>query len=140
MFAFGCDPSSDKYKVVAMALTELLQSEKTEIKVYDMGDSCWRNLEGFPDLRSLPKVCGVYMGGTLNWVLIKAKIAATFEIVIISVDLQKETCRSLCLPDDLWAVDINIGVFRDSQCVWQDYNNTHIGLLREFGDDRSWIQ
>ena len=66
MFVFGCDPSSDKYKVVAMALTELLQSEKNEIKVYDMGDSCWRNLEGFPDLWSLPKVRGVYLGGACS--------------------------------------------------------------------------
>ena len=38
-------------------------------------------------------------------------------------------------------VDTNIGVFRDSLCVWQD-SNTHLGLwqMRKFGDDKSWIQ
>ncbi|KAL2946177.1 hypothetical protein AAZX31_U006700 [Glycine max] len=36
------------------------------------------------------------------------------EIIIISVDLEKETCRSLFLPDDFCFVDTNIGVFRDS--------------------------
>eukprot|EP00256_Glycine_max_P048908 XP_006603439.1 F-box/kelch-repeat protein At3g23880 [Glycine max] len=41
MFGFGYDPSSDKYKVVAIALTmlSLNVSEKTEMKVYGAGDS-----------------------------------------------------------------------------------------------------
>ena len=63
------------------------------------------------------------------------------EIVIISVHLEKETCRSLFHPDDFCFFDTNIGVFRDSLCVWQD-SNTHLGLwqMRKFGDDKSWIQ
>ncbi|RZB41246.1 F-box/kelch-repeat protein, partial [Glycine soja] len=121
MFGFGYDPSSDKYKVVAIALTMLSLdvSEKTEMKVYGEGDSSWRNLKGFPVLWTLPKVGGVYLSGTLNW----------------------ETCISLFLPDDFCFFDTNIGVFRDSLCVWQD-SNTHIGLwqMRKFGDDKSWIQ
>ena len=44
MFGFGYDPSSEKYKVVAIALTMLSLdvSEKTEMKVYGAGDSCWK--------------------------------------------------------------------------------------------------
>ncbi|RZB52370.1 F-box/kelch-repeat protein [Glycine soja] len=143
MFGFGYDPSSDKYKVVAIALTMLSLdvSEKTEMKVYDTGDSSWRNLKGFPVLWTLPKVGGVYLSGTLNWVVIKGKETIHSEIVIISVDLEKETCRSLFLPDDFCFFDTNIGVFRDLLCVWQD-SNTHLGLwqMRKFGDDKSWIQ
>ncbi|KAL5165928.1 F-box/kelch-repeat protein [Glycine soja] len=143
MFGFGYDPSSDKYKVVAIALTMLSLdvSEKTEMKVYGAGDSSWRNLKGFPVLWTLPKVGGVYLSGTLNWVVIKGKETIHSEIVIIFVDLEKKTCRSLFLPDDFWFFDTNIGVFRDSLCVWQD-SNTHLGLwqMRKFGDDKSWIQ
>uniref|UniRef100_A0A0R0F0L9 F-box domain-containing protein n=1 Tax=Glycine max TaxID=3847 RepID=A0A0R0F0L9_SOYBN len=143
MFGFGYDPSSDKYKVVAIALTMLSLdvSEKTEMKVYGTGDSSWRNLKGFPVLWTLPKVGGVYLTGTLNWVVIKGKETIHSEIVIISVDLEKETCRSLFLPDDFCFFDTNIGVFRHSLCVWQD-SNTHLGLwqMRKFGDDKSWIQ
>ncbi|RZB41109.1 ATP-dependent zinc metalloprotease FTSH, chloroplastic [Glycine soja] len=143
MFGFGYDPSSDKYKVVAIALTMLSLdvSEKTEMKVHGAGDTSWRNLKGFPVLWTLPKVGGVYLSGTLNWVFIKGKETIHSEIVIISIDLEKETCRSLFLPDDFCFVDTNIGVFRDSLCVWQD-SNTHLGLwqMRKFGDDKSWIQ
>ncbi|XP_006603469.3 F-box/kelch-repeat protein At3g23880 [Glycine max] len=143
MFGFGYDPSSDKYKVVAIALTMLSLDvfEKTEMKVYGAGDSSWRNLKGFPVLWTLPKVDGVYLSGTLNWVVIKGKETIHSEIVIIYVDLEKETCRSLFLPDDFCFFDTNIGVFRDSLCVWQD-SNTHLGLwqMRKFGDDKSWIQ
>ncbi|XP_028223227.1 F-box/kelch-repeat protein At3g23880-like [Glycine soja] len=143
MFVFGYDPSSDKYKVVAIALTMLSLdvSEKTEMKVHGAGDSSWRNLKGFPVLGTLPKVGGVYLSGTLNWVVIKGKEIIHSEIVIISVHLEKETCISLFLPDDFCFVDTNIGVFRDSLCVWQD-SNTHLGLwqMRKFGDDKSRIQ
>ena len=88
-----------------------------------------------------PKVGGVYLSGTLNWVVIKGKEIIHSEIVIISVHLEKETCISLFLPDDFCFVDTNIGVFRDSLCVWQD-SNTHLGLwqMRKFGDDKSRIQ
>ncbi|KAG4377591.1 hypothetical protein AAZX31_U007800 [Glycine max] len=143
MFGFGYDPSSDKYKVVAIALTMLSLdvSEKTEMKVYGAGDSSWRNLKGFLVLWTLPKVVGVYLSGTLNWVVIKGKKTIHSEIVIISVDLEKETCRSLFFPDDFCFVDTNIGVFRDSLCVWQ-VSNAHLGLwqMRKFGEDKSWIQ
>ncbi|XP_014628722.1 F-box/kelch-repeat protein At3g23880 [Glycine max] len=116
MFGFGYDPSSDKYKVVAIALTMLSLdvSQKTEMKVYSACDSSWRKLKGFPILWTLPKVGGVYLSGTLNCVVIKGKETIHSEIVIISVDLEKETCRSLFLPDDFCFVDTNIGVFRDS--------------------------
>ncbi|KAG4921637.1 hypothetical protein JHK84_050584 [Glycine max] len=143
MFGFGNDPSSDKYKVVAIALTMLSLdvSEKTEMKVFGVGDNSWRNLKGFPVLWTLPEVGGVYLSGTINWVVIKGKETIHSEIVIISVDLEKETCRSLFLPDDFCFFDTNIGVFRDSLCVWQD-SNTHLCLwqMRKFGDDKSWIQ
>eukprot|EP00256_Glycine_max_P048903 XP_006603430.1 F-box/kelch-repeat protein At3g23880 [Glycine max] len=116
MLGFGYDPSSDKYKVVAIALTMLSLdvSQKTEMKVYSAGDSSWRNLKGFPVLWTLPKVGGVYLSGTLNCVVIKGKETIHSEIIIIYVDLEKETCRSLFLPDDFCFVDTNIGVFRDS--------------------------
>ncbi|KAL2946060.1 hypothetical protein AAZX31_U009200, partial [Glycine max] len=143
MFGFGYDPSIGKYKVVAIALTMLSLdvSEKTEMKVYGAGDSSWRNLNGFPVLWTLPKVGGVYLSGTLNWVVIMGKETIYSEIVIISVDLEKETCISLFLPDDFCIFDTNIGVFRGSLCVWQD-SNTNLGLwkMRKFGDDKSWIQ
>eukprot|EP00256_Glycine_max_P060085 XP_014628803.1 F-box/kelch-repeat protein At3g23880 [Glycine max] len=111
------------------------------MKVYGAGDSCWKNLKVFPVLWTLPKVVGVYLSGTLNWVVIMGKETIHSEIVIVSVDLEKETCRSLFLPDDFCFFDTNIGVFRDSLCVWQD-SNTHLGLwqMRKFGDDKSWIQ
>ncbi|KAG4936396.1 hypothetical protein JHK85_051315 [Glycine max] len=75
MFGFGYDPSSDKYKVVAIALTMLSLdvSQKTEMKVYSACDSSWRKLKGFPILWTLPKVGGVYLSGTLNCVVIKGK-------------------------------------------------------------------
>ncbi|RZB52285.1 Chromatin modification-related protein EAF1 B [Glycine soja] len=82
MFGFGYDPSSDKYKVVAIALTMLSLdvSEKTEMKVFGAGDNSWRNLKGFPVLWTLPEVGGVYLSGTINWVVIKGKETIHSEI------------------------------------------------------------
>ncbi|TKY66124.1 F-box/kelch-repeat protein [Spatholobus suberectus] len=142
-FGFGYDPMTDNYKVVAMSLTQRSHDEslKTEVKVYGMGDNCWRNLQGFPALWCLPIDHGVYLSGTLNWVVI-IKDAAKLEMITISVDLGKETCRPLCLPDGLSFRDLKLGVLRDSLCVWQEYKRTHfiIWQMKEFGDDKSWIQ
>ena len=84
MFGFGYDPSSDKYKVVAIALTMLSLdvSEKTEMKVFGVGDNSWRNLKGFPVLWTLPEVGGVYLSGTLNWVVIMGKETIHSEIML----------------------------------------------------------
>ncbi|RDX61339.1 F-box/kelch-repeat protein, partial [Mucuna pruriens] len=149
-FGFGHDGLSDTYKVVALLLGVDAMEDTLQVvpKVYTMSDSCWRDLECFPNLNFIEYDIddGVYLKGTLNWIAMVdyftyEEHVFDFELIIISIDLGKETCRPLCLPDGLGCSKPTLGVLRDTLCVWHDHN-THfvIWQMKEFPDAMSWIQ
>lgn len=85
---FGYDDSRYTYQVVADK-----ESLETEVRVYCMGDNCWRKVvswNGFP--RLWQSNCeGQYVSGTLNWI---AQLGTSpDDYVIYSFDLRNETYR-----------------------------------------------
>ena len=43
-------------------------SQRTEVKVYCMGGSCWRDIQSFPAFPiEVPNGGGCFISGTLNW-------------------------------------------------------------------------
>ncbi|XP_020218779.1 F-box/kelch-repeat protein At3g23880 [Cajanus cajan] len=149
-FGFGHDNLSDTYKVVALLLGVDSLEDTLEVvaKVYSTGDSCWRDLESFPNLNYIEHGIddGVYVKGTLNWIgmvhyFTYEEVVIEADLVIVSLDLGKETCRPLFLPDGLGPTKPTLGVLRDTLCVWHDCN-THfiIWQMKEFRDNMSWIQ
>ncbi|AES92335.2 hypothetical protein MTR_4g128320 [Medicago truncatula] len=109
IFNFGCDNSSDTYKV--LAFREKLNQPKSSVRILSLSDDVvWRGIESFP---ALP-LClanggcstnGVYCSGTFNWLAIHDDINGySFEditveqLVIFSLDLGTETYRQYKLP------------------------------------------
>ncbi|WJX20912.1 soyasapogenol B glucuronide galactosyltransferase [Trifolium repens] len=97
-FAFGYDASTKTYKVVAFRF-----KENSEVKVFNLGDNCWRNIQNFPgDLDHYftePRLNkGVHFCGTINWLALDKSITHTDQLVIVSLDLSTETYKQFMLP------------------------------------------
>lgn len=130
IFNFGCDNSSDTYKV--LAFREKLNQPKSSVRILSLSDDVvWRGIESFP---ALP-LClanggcstnGVYCSGTFNWLAIHDDINGySFEditveqLVIFSLDLGTETYRQYKLPcgfDELPPAAPIVGVLGGCLC------------------------
>ncbi|GAU29011.1 hypothetical protein TSUD_165290 [Trifolium subterraneum] len=91
---FGYDNSTGTYKIVT-----LCQWCK-EVRVLSIGDNVWRNIQNFPDAHKCIGFSGVYVNGSLNWLIIPkqsqhedGKTITINQFVIISLDLSTETYR-----------------------------------------------
>ncbi|KAK7293091.1 hypothetical protein RJT34_15952 [Clitoria ternatea] len=143
-WGFGYDGLSDTYKVVVIVLygdddVEEELEVSSEVKVCDMGDNCWREVEGFPEVEVLGENDGMYLEGRLYWTVILHS-----EWVIYSMDLGKEAYMEFLLPYN-FPNDIEPGptliVLKESLCLW--HNNYHIShlwiwQLKESQDGVSW--
>ncbi|XP_024634200.1 uncharacterized protein [Medicago truncatula] len=95
-FAFGCDNSTATYKVVAYG--DRKTTSDSEVKVLNLGDDVWRNIDSFDGLsyRGELSVHYVNLSGTLNWLAIHNNIVQQFTIV--SLDLgRRHTINTWCL-------------------------------------------
>ncbi|KAK7281360.1 hypothetical protein RIF29_09283 [Crotalaria pallida] len=75
-----------------------------------------------------------------NW-----NIIAIDQLVIVSLDLRKETYKQLSLPfglDEIPHAEPTIGVFGDCLCLFHDYKRTNfvVWQMKEFGVEKSWTQ
>ncbi|CAL0304840.1 unnamed protein product [Lupinus luteus] len=153
-FGFGYDKSSDSYKVVAVLCNRNANedSERTQVKVYTMGDHCWRDIQAFPAFPIIFRNGGRFMNGTLNWLAIRNYAAGCDwdtvtinQLVIVSLDLGKETYKQLSLPvglDEVPHVVPTIGIFGGCLCLFHDYKRTNfvVWQMKEFGVENSWTQ
>ncbi|OIV98335.1 hypothetical protein TanjilG_16662 [Lupinus angustifolius] len=153
-FGFGYDKSSDTYKVVAVLCNRnaMEDSERTQVKVYNMGDQCWRDIQTFPAFPTNFRNGGRFLNGTLNWLAIRNYAAGCDwdtvtidQLVIVSLDLGKETYKQLSLPvglDEIPHFEPTIGVFRDCLYLFHDYKMTNfvVWQMKEFGVESSWTR
>ena len=80
-----------------------------EGKVHCMGDSCWRNTFACPDFPILlgNTLVGPFVNDSVNWLahhnlnchLYERENVTINQLVIFSLDLRKETCKYMLLPD-----------------------------------------
>ena len=145
MFGFGYDDWSDRYQVVF--LDNKLQ--KMEVRVYYLGDSCWRNTltcNAFPAL----SVHGAYVCGHLNWLALpkcgpgyRWGTVTINELEIFSYDLKNEKCSYLSMPDGLSEVpppDVPVlEVLKGCLCLSHHQGTCFVvWIMREFGVAKSW--
>ncbi|RHN47034.1 putative F-box domain-containing protein [Medicago truncatula] len=106
-FMFGCDDSTDIYKVVAFSYSHA--HLKNDVRVLNFGDDRWRNIESFPavPLQIYTVVDYVYLSGTINWLAIhneycypesNIKDITVDQFVIVSLDLGTEKYNQYRLP------------------------------------------
>ncbi|AES80285.2 F-box/kelch-repeat protein At3g23880 [Medicago truncatula] len=153
-FAFGCDDSTDIYKVVAFRY--LRDQLKSEVRVLNLGDDVWRNIESFP----LTPLClshgdnHVYLSGTINWLAIhdeywynvsNVKDITVDQFVIVSLDLGTETYNQYRLPpsfDEVPPARPIVGVLEDCLCFCYCYKETDfiVWQMKKFGVEDSWTQ
>ncbi|XP_058741888.1 F-box/kelch-repeat protein At3g23880-like [Vicia villosa] len=142
-FAFGCDNSNDTYKVVAFRYLE--DELKTEVRVANLGDYVWRNVECFMNV-ILPQNY-VYLTETINWLVIHKPRDVVVELfVIISFDLTTETYKEMDVPCGLNQVSRKqpksvLGVLGGCLCFSYYYlKDFIIWLMKDFGVEDSWTQ
>ncbi|XP_058739626.1 F-box/kelch-repeat protein At3g23880-like [Vicia villosa] len=149
---FGYDDLGDKYKVVAVFWDHTVQ--KWEGKVHCMGDSCWRNTLACHDFPTLLRtLIGQFVKGSVNWLSLKNLNCHGYEwenvtmeqLVIFSLDLRKETCRYMLLPDGFGEKpqdEPELAVLRGCLCLYYNHMKTHFVLweMREFGVQESWTR
>jgi len=138
------------YKVVALRAEKSDASWKSMVKVFSVGDNCWRKIQGFNTVpvdwfifhhQHIHLNDGVHLNGTINWLTHMSIIhAEQFQIV------STETYRQILLPSDFIGVPfIHLPVLRvlmDSLCFSYDSNKTEFVLwhMKEYGVQESWTQ
>ncbi|XP_045822117.1 F-box/kelch-repeat protein At3g23880-like [Trifolium pratense] len=132
LFSFGYDHVNDVYKVIAISCFKDKHKVK-EVDVYTLGTNNWRSIQDFP--YSSPFKHGVFVGGTVNWLV--DPYSSPF---IVSLDLKTESYQKISQPDlkmDLWA----LGMFRDCLCIFA--NSTmflDVWIMKEYGIKESWTK
>ncbi|CAL5192734.1 unnamed protein product [Lathyrus oleraceus] len=161
-YAFGCDDSTNTYKVVASRY--IPKQRTTEVRILSLDDDVWRDIESFPvvplhldyaEYNIYDSVYGgVYLSGTVNWLAIHNNIhyntyviknITVEDFVIVSLDLRTETYNQYRLPRDFDEVppsDPTIGVLGGFLCFSYSYKNTDfvIWRMKKFGVEDSWTQ
>ncbi|XP_045797857.1 F-box/kelch-repeat protein At3g23880-like [Trifolium pratense] len=162
MFTFGCDNSTDTYKVVWLNFDKdncynYNRSIRTTVKVFTLGDNVWRDIDCFPVVLVDYPDClvqhdGVYFSDAINWLVYHEynchlKNLMIREHVIVSLDLGTETYSQLLLPqccNNEMSVDPTpaLFVFMDCLCLSYDFEKTYfvIWQMKEFGVEESWTQ
>ncbi|KAK7338951.1 hypothetical protein VNO77_19585 [Canavalia gladiata] len=147
-FGFGYDDLTDSYKVVAAVFGR----KKTEVKLYCMGDTCWRTILSFPVFPFLNQIDGMFMKGTINWLALnkpgsdycwKSDVTAN-QLVIFSLDLGNETYQHISLPEGFVEVprfEPQLRVSKDTLCLFHDQGSHFVmWQMKEFGVESSWTK
>lgn len=146
LFGFGYDNLNDTYKVVSVI--QLDKEEDAVVKVYSLDDKCWRNIENFPNVGRIIRDNGVYLNGSLNWlVLVDFNSNEDWlSCLVVSLDLGKETYTKLLSPrlplGGHFPFHPTLGVLMDCLCLFHDYKITHfvVWQMKDFGVQNSWTQ
>jgi F-box interacting protein len=157
-FNFGCDKSTDTYKVVASRYNPKHQL-KSNVKILSLSDNVWRDIESFPvvplefdypEKHDRNVNCGVYLSSTLNWLAIhnhlhySSKDIKIEQFVIVSLDLGTETYNNYLLPRDFDEVPSEaptISVLGGCLCFSYSKDTYFvIWQMMKFGAKDSWTQ
>jgi len=147
-WGFGYDDRSDTYKVVVMILDT--KTLKMNVRVYCMGDTCWKNVSTCHSYYTFEQV-GTSLSGTVNWIGLspacddrKETFGDVELLEILSYDLRTDTSRYILVPGCTFepSSEPRLGVLNGGLCVSLDYERTHlvILLLKEVRDLTSWTR
>ncbi|XP_058767690.1 F-box/kelch-repeat protein At3g23880-like [Vicia villosa] len=144
-FMFGCDNSTNTYKVLYFI------PFKKQVKVLTLGNKVRRNIQKSP-VKHCSSMNLAHLSGTVNWLAIR-KHYSTYDyknitieqFVIISLDLGTETHTQLRPPPGFYEVPFvepNLSVLMDFLCFSHYFKQTHLVIwqMKEFGVEESWSQ
>ncbi|GAU47965.1 hypothetical protein TSUD_280240 [Trifolium subterraneum] len=142
IFGFGYDFVTDNYKVIAILTYDVHDSGgdvvcKTIVKVNTLGSIFWKNIKNFPFDSSPEMDSGIFVSGTINWLISKPRRERS--CFIVSLDLGKESYRKVVLPDHR-KEDVTIlylSVLRDCLCMIYGHD---IWIMKEYGNNESWTK
>jgi len=154
MFGFGYDEWNDTYQVVLLDNNKN-QSQKLEVRVCCLGDTCWRNTltcDVVAPMIGLQShgTCGAFVSGTLNWLVYPKSRCSDDErggtkmneLEIFCYDLKKKTCSYFSMPDGILEVppfDTELKVLNSCLCLSHHHDdNFFVWLTRDFSDEKSW--
>ncbi|KAL5072686.1 hypothetical protein RYX36_011670 [Vicia faba] len=164
VFTFGCDESTDTFKVVAYRF--IGDGFTSDVRVFTIGENVWRKIESFPAvpfgldergqcITEEPQYGCVFLNSTLNWLAslkyIDWEVSVSDwdftveDLVIVSLDLGTETYSQYRLPhgfDEIPPKKPTIGVLEECLCLCYSYKGTDIVIwqMKKFGVEESWIQ
>lgn len=146
---FGYDASTRTYKVVTIRRQKNKASWKNVVKVFSLGNNCWRNIESFivissirVDIRYRRRLCalsdGVHLSGTVNWSAMYKLITHVEKFMIVELDLSTEKYKRFLLPsgfNEVPFLDPVLRVLMDCLCFSYDSNTTGFVLwhMKEYG-------
>ncbi|KEH23076.1 putative F-box domain-containing protein [Medicago truncatula] len=156
-FSFGYDASTLTYKVVAFRVRRNNDSWESRVKIFNLGDNCWRNIQSFPifplnwlqNRRRLASNCrlndGVHLSGTINWLAMYKPTTHVVQFVIVSLDLSTESYKKLLPPpgfNEMPCFQPLLRVLMDSLCLSHNPKKTELVLwqMKEYGVQESWTQ
>ncbi|OIW20098.1 hypothetical protein TanjilG_00605 [Lupinus angustifolius] len=152
-FGFGYDHISDSYKTVGIYYDRRVENieEKTFVLVYTLGSpsNSWRKMQTFPFVPFLGQPCpsgysdwcGKLVSNTLNWLC--GRPDEKGYLVVVSIDLGKETCVDILLPivDKYELIrGPRLWVLGGCLCFSYDFDGTHFVMwkMKEYGVTESW--
>ncbi|KAK7355366.1 hypothetical protein VNO80_14621 [Phaseolus coccineus] len=144
IFGFGYDDWSDTYQVVLLNN----KSQKMEVSVHSLGDSCWRNIISCDALATL-SLYGACVCGTVNWLTLPRSSGSCLwknvtmnELKIFSYDVKNEKCNYLSMPDVHCEVPPDMPVIEVLKgCLYLSHRQGTrllVWTMREFGVAKSW--
>ena len=156
-YSFGYDASTLTYKVVAFRVKRNKASWKSRVKIFSLGDNCWRNIQSFPifplnwlqNRRRLDSEIrlndGEHLSGTINWLAMDKPITHVVKFVIVSLDLSTESYKQLLPPPGFNKMPYFqplLRVLMDSLCLSHNPKKTELILwqMKEYGVQESWTQ
>jgi len=155
-FMFGCDNSTDTYKVVEYRYFH--DQLKNDVRALSFGDDRWRNIESFPVVPlglHLFQQCVyyVYLSGSINWLAIhneywypesNIKDITVDQFLIVSLDLGTEKYNQYRLPpsfDEVPSARPILSVLGDCLCFsYSKETDFIIWQMKKFGVEDSWTQ
>lgn len=138
VFGFGYDFSCDDYAVVAIAHHYELNINAC-VYVYMFKTKQWKKVGVSPyDHRNQRYVAGIFLKGSIHWLIEGSKIIAAFNIA-------NREFSAVPLPDGVF--DINseyprLGVLRGCLCLFSNVINniSELYVMKEYGVVESWIK
>ncbi|KAK7245951.1 hypothetical protein RIF29_40805 [Crotalaria pallida] len=150
VYGFGCDDSTNDYKLVRISYYVDLQDSSfdSQVKVYSSRTNSWNILPSMNYALCCARSMGVFVHGYLHWV-VRRKLEPDQPDLIVAFDLRFEKFVEVPLPektetsnDDDLDFEIEVAELGGCLCMIKNYRKKRIDVfvMREYGLRGSWCK
>ncbi|CAN0890530.1 F-box protein CPR1 [Linum grandiflorum] len=140
---YGCgyDSVSDDYKVVRIC--RLGTKRESEVISFGIRSKICQVVQMPYTVASSEQKLGVFVGGSLNWIVSKNEQLWNRKPIIVGYDLAMNRCREVPVPEfgeENVPYFLAIGEMRNCLCVFANHLGkvVHVWIMKEYGEIRSW--